>query len=144
MVQIASERIALKKLGRQFQGLCPFHAEKTPSFYINPETSLYFCFGCQRGGDAITFVRELDGLDFPEAVERLAARAGIELRRDEGGGGRERQRRTRLLEAMGAAVDWYHDRLLHAPDAAPARGYLRSRGYDGDVVMLSADPSGWR
>jgi len=133
-VQIASEHIALRKVGRRWSGLCPFHAEKTPSFSINAEEGLYYCFGCQAKGDVIKFVREVDQLDFVEAVERLASRAGIQLRYDDAAEGKDRSRRKRLIEAMEQAVDWYHQRLLSSPDAAAARGYLRSRGYDGDVV----------
>src|ERR671939_722558 len=80
LVALASEHIALKRVGRRFQGLCPFHTEKTPSFSINPELSVFHCFGCNKSGDAITFVREVEHLDFVEAVERLASRAGVTLR----------------------------------------------------------------
>jgi DNA primase len=133
-VQIASEHIALRKVGLRWQGLCPFHAEKTPSFSINAEEGLYYCFGCQASGDTIKFVREVDHLDFVEAVERLAARAGIQLRYDDAAEGKDRKRRSLLTDTMQRAVDWYHQRLLAGPDAGEARGYLRSRGYDGEVV----------
>ena len=133
-VAVASEHIALKRVGRRWIGLCPFHAEKTPSFSVNAEEGLYYCFGCQAKGDVITFVREVEHLDFAEAVERLAAKAGIQLRYDQASEGKDRQRRSRLIEAMERAVEWYHERLLSSPDAAAARGYLRSRGYDGDTV----------
>ena len=75
--------LALKRVGKRFVGLCPFHAEKTPSFNVNPEMGRYYCFGCQASGDAISFVREVEHLDFVDAVERLAARAGITLRYDD-------------------------------------------------------------
>src|SRR3954471_20647688 len=78
-VSLAGEHVGLKKVGRQWQGLCPFHPEKTPSFSVNGEEGLYHCYGCQAGGDAITFVREIEHVDFVEAVERLAARANIQL-----------------------------------------------------------------
>lgn len=145
-VEVASEHLALKRVGRRWVGLCPFHAEKTASFSINAELGLYHCFGCQAKGDVITFVREVEHLDFVEAVERLAAKAGIELRYDEAREGRDRQRRTRLIEAVEAAAEWYHQRLLTGADAAPARAYLRSRGYDGDVVRafrLGWAPTDW-
>jgi DNA primase len=133
-VQVASEHIALRRVGRRYVGLCPFHAEKSPSFSVNAEEGLYYCFGCQAKGDVITFVREVEHLDFAEAVERLAARANIQLRYDDAAEGKDRQRRARLIGAMERAVDWYHERLLSAPDAAVARGYLRSRGYSGETV----------
>src|SRR3954454_14893680 len=145
-VALAGEHIGLKRVGRQWSGLCPFHAEKTPSFSINPELGGYHCFGCGAGGDVISFVREIEHLTFVEAVERLAAPTGIALRYGDRCDGRARQRRQRLLEAMEKAVDWYHSRLLSAPDAAAARGYLRSRGYDGEVVRsfrLGWAPEDW-
>ena len=77
IVGLISERVALKRVGRRYQGLCPFHNEKSASFSVNPELGVYHCFGCQVSGDAITFLRELDHIDFIDAVERLAARAGI-------------------------------------------------------------------
>ena len=143
---VAGEHIALKRAGRRYQGLCPFHAEKSPSFSINAEEGLYYCFGCGVGGDVITFVREIEHLEFAEAVERLAARAGIQIRYDTAAVSEERQRRTRLVEAMTRAVDWYHERLLSGADAKGARNYLRSRGYDGEVVRayrIGWAPEGW-
>ena len=83
LVALAGEHLALKRVGRSVHGLCPFHQEKSPSFTISPEKQVFYCFGCQKSGDAITFVRELEHLDFVEAVERLAARAGITLRYDD-------------------------------------------------------------
>ncbi|MER3453444.1 MAG: DNA primase, partial [Acidimicrobiia bacterium] len=146
LVAIASEHIALKRVGRRFVGLCPFHAEKTPSFSINAELGLYYCFGCGAKGDVITFVRDVEHLDFVGAVEHLAAKTGIALRYDDAVSTRERERRARLVEAMRAAVAWYHRRLLEAPDAGPARAYLRSRGYDRTVVerfKLGWAPEEW-
>ncbi|HEX2042377.1 MAG TPA: DNA primase [Acidimicrobiales bacterium] len=136
LVAIAGEHLALRRVGRRWVGLCPFHPEKTPSFSVSQEEGLYYCFGCGASGDVITFVREVEHTDFAEAVERLAARAGIQPRYDDAAAGAERQRRAALVEAMGRAVEWYHRRLLSAPDAAPARAYLRSRGYDGEVVRF--------
>jgi len=145
-VAVASEHVALRRVGRQWVGLCPFHDEKTPSFAINPEQGLYYCFGCQAGGDAITFLRELEHLGFAEAVERLAGRAGIALRYDDAREGRDRQRRDRLADAVAEAVSWYHQRLLASPDGAAARAYLRSRGYTGELVrrfQLGWAPDEW-
>ena len=135
LVALASEHVALRRVGTRFVGLCPFHTESTPSFSVNAELGLYHCFGCQASGDAITLVRELEHLDFAEAVEKLAGRAGITLRYDEESAGRAHARRSRIYETLAAAVAWYHARLLDAPDAAAARRYLRAeRGYDGEVV----------
>lgn len=134
IVGLISERVALKRVGRRYQGLCPFHNEKSASFSVNPELGVYHCFGCQVSGDAITFLRELDHIDFIDAVERLAARAGITLRYDDAKANQDRQRRSRLVEAVRAAGAIYHERLLTAADAGPARAYLRSRGFDGDAA----------
>jgi DNA primase len=145
IVALISEHALLKKVGRRWSGLCPFHTEKTPSFSVNAEEGFYYCFGCQESGDAITFVRAMDHLDFVDAVRFLADRAGITLHEDREMG-RDHKRRSELLDAMDRAVDWYHERLLRSPDAGPARDYLRSRGYDGDVVRqfrLGWAPDDW-
>ncbi len=146
IVAVISEYVQLKRVGRRWQGLCPFHAEKTPSFSVNAEMGVYHCFGCKASGDAITFVREIEHADFPEAVERLAGKAGIALRYTAPGEGADRQKRGKLTEALEQAVEWYHQRLLTSPDAGQARGYLRHRGYDGDVVRqykLGWAPDDW-
>ncbi len=146
IVALVSERLALKHVGRRFVGLCPFHAEKSGSFSVNPELGLYYCFGCQESGDAITFVRKLDGLDFPEAVERLAARAGITLRYDSQAVSQDRAKKTRLTEAVAESIDYYHRILLDQPAGGRARGYLRSRGFDGDAArkfVLGWAPDGF-
>jgi len=144
IVGLISEQVALKKTGRRWSGLCPFHSEKSPSFSVNAEEGLYYCFGCQKSGDAITFVRETQGLDFIDAVRLLADRAGITLHEDEGGP--DRRDRALLLDAMERAVEFYHQRLLTSPDGGAARIYLRSRGYDGELVRqfrLGWAPDDW-
>jgi DNA primase len=145
IVGLISEHALLKKVGRRWSGLCPFHTEKTPSFSVNAEEGFYYCFGCHASGDAISFVRAVDHLDFVDAVRFLADRAGITLHEDQEAG-RDHKRRSELLDAMERAVAWYHERLLRSPDAGPARDYLRSRGYDGDVVRrfrLGWAPDDW-
>lgn len=146
-VALVGEHLALRRVGTRWVGLCPFHTEKSPSFSVNAEQGLFYCFGCGAKGDAITFVRETEHLDFVEAVEKLAGRAGISLRYDDDSGGRDRQRRNRIYDTLEAAVAWYHQRLLSSPDAAAARAYLRrERGYDGDVVrqyQIGWAPEGW-
>jgi len=145
IVALIGEHAALKRVGRRWSGLCPFHTEKSPSFSVNAEEGFYYCFGCQASGDAITFVRETEHLDFVDAVRLLADRAGVALHED-AEAGKDRKRRTELLDAMERAVEWYHQRLLRAPDAGPARNYLRSRGYNGQVVRqfrLGWAPDQW-
>lgn len=131
---LVGEYVQLRQVGQRWRGLCPFHTEKTGSFYVNVIDGLYHCFGCQASGDVITFVREQEHLGFVEAVERLAAKAGIALTYDQPGENKSRQERKRLVELIERAEDWYHERLLSAPDAAAARAYLRERGFDGDEV----------
>lgn len=146
VVALIGEHVALRRQGRQWSGRCPFHGERTASFYVNAELGVYHCFGCQASGDAITFVRNVEGLGFVEAVERLAERAGIQLAREDQAAAAGRRRRGRLLEAMEAAVEWYHARLLSGPDAGPARQYLRSRGYGSETVRafrLGWAPDDW-
>lgn len=143
---LAGEHLALRRVGMRWVGLCPFHTEKSPSFSVNAELGMYYCFGCGAKGDVITFVREVEHLDFVEAVESLAARAGIALRYDNESTGRDHQRKSRIHETLEAAIAWYHDRLLSAADASAARGYLRGRGYDGEGVRkyrLGWAPDGW-
>ncbi|MGZ6886502.1 MAG: DNA primase [Acidimicrobiia bacterium] len=146
IVGLIGETVALKRSGARFTGLCPFHGEKTASFSVNPQLGFYYCFGCHESGDAITFVRKVDGLDFAEAVERLAARAGITLRYDSAGATQDKRRRERLTAAVQEAVDYYHRLLLEDPAGGRARGYLRSRGFDGDAArrfQLGWSPDGY-
>ena len=145
IVALISEHVALKKSGRRWSGLCPFHGEKTPSFSVNAEEGRYYCFGCRASGDQITFVREMHHLDFLDAVRLLAERAGVEIHDDATTSG-ARKERQELVAAMTDAVEWYHDRLLHAPDARGAREYLRSRGIDGATARhfkLGWAPDEW-
>ncbi len=126
---------ALKRVGRRYVGLCPFHSEKSPSFSVNVEEGLFYCFGCQASGDAISFVRQIEHCDFVEAVEQLAGRAGITIRNDqEAANDATRGHRQALYEALNAAADFYHHYLLENAEAGAARRYLRARGYDGAVV----------
>jgi DNA primase len=146
IVGVMSQYMQLRREGQRWKGLCPFHSEKTPSFSVNANEGVWYCFGCQARGDVITFVREVEHLGFPEAVEWLAARAGITLRYSDRNEAEGRKRRARLFEIMGRAVGWYHERLLSAPDAGAARRYLRERGLDGDVVreyQLGWAPDAW-
>jgi DNA primase len=145
IVALISEYVALKKSGRRWTGLCPFHAEKTPSFSVNAEEGRYYCFGCRASGDQITFVREMQHLDFVDAVRVLADRAGIQLHEDANAGPARKERQEFLL-AMDRAVQWYHERLLNSPDARAAREYLKSRGINGEVArafQLGWAPDEW-
>ena len=134
LVALIGEHTEIKRSGSNWMARCPMHGERTPSLSVSPEKGVYYCFGCQRSGDAITFVQEMDGLDFVGAVESLANRYGIQLRYTTKGEGSTRARKRTLLDAVAKAVDFYHQRLIDGPDAREARAYLRSRGYDGDTV----------
>ena len=146
IVAVITKYTQLRRSGQRWVGLCPFHAEKTPSFNVNQELGLYRCWGCQVRGDVITFVREVEHLDFVGAVELLAGWAGMTLRYSDQGEGESRQRRHKLVAAVERAVDWYHERLLSAPDASVARKYLRERGLSGEEVRafrVGWAPDGW-
>lgn len=135
--------------GGSLKGLCPFHDEKSPSFNVTPAKNLYYCFGCAEGGDVISFVQQIDGLSFTEAVESLAQQTGIVLRYEEGGGRstsrRDEGKRKRLLDAHRAAAEFYAEQLL-SPGAATARQFLTDRGFyrpHAERFGLGYAPAGW-
>ena len=146
--EVVGEYLQLRNAGGgSLKGLCPFHDEKTPSFNVTPARGLWYCFSCADGGDVIKFVERIDSLSFPEAVERLAARAGIELRYEQGGHvpGQEQSQRRRLLEAHKAAADFYAERL-HTLTARPAREFLSERGFelaDAERFGVGYSPPEW-
>ena len=134
LVGIVSQYVALRKVGHRFSGLCPFHNEKTPSFSVNAEEGFFYCFGCQKSGDAITFVREIEHLDFVGAVEWLANRMGIALRYTDASDGAARKERKELSDLLEKAADFYHQTLRAGKEAGKVRSYLRSRGFDSETV----------
>lgn len=133
VVELVESVTTVKKAGRSFKAICPFHQEKTPSMSLDPARGLFHCFGCGKGGDVFAFIMESQALDFSEAVEELARRSGITLKRDPKEAAR-RGRRATLVEAVRMAGEFYADRLKTAPDAGAARAYLRSRGYGTEVI----------
>ncbi len=145
---VVSEYLQLRNAGGgNLKGLCPFHDEKSPSFQVSPGKGLFHCFGCQEGGDTIAFVMKIDHLSFSETVERLAAKAGITLRYEEGGYNPSHQRgeRIRLIEAHQAAADFYV-RALESPEAEIGRKFLAERGFDQDAAThfrVGYSPAGW-
>lgn len=130
LVALASERVVLKQKGRLFWGCCPFHDEKTPSFKIDPDTQLWHCFGCGKGGNVFNFVMESEHLEFPEAVRMLADRAHIDIK-ETGGSGVPRSMRERMMLACKETEDFYHLQLMRSRDrgAASARSYLHGRSF---------------
>ncbi|MEV5434642.1 DNA primase [Streptomyces sp. NPDC052682] len=146
---VVSEYLQLRGAGGgNLKGLCPFHDEKSPSFQVSPSKGLFHCFGCQEGGDTITFVMKIDHLSFSEAVERLAAQAGITLRYEEGGYNPTHQRgeRIRLVEAHKLAAEWYAEQLATSPEAETGRIFLAERGFDQAAAVhfgVGYSPQGW-
>ena len=143
LVDVVGDRVRLKKQGRRFVGLCPFHNEKTPSFSVDPNEGLYYCFGCRRGGDVFKFVEEVEGVGFLDSVRLLADRAGIPI--EEAGGGPESDRRASLHAALRFAAGFYFDQLK---TDAGARGlaYLQGRGFTKETVVtfgIGVAPAGW-
>ncbi|MCI0425660.1 MAG: DNA primase [Actinobacteria bacterium] len=133
IVDLVSEVTKVKKTGRSFMAICPFHEEKTPSMSVDRAKGLYHCFGCGEGGDVFTFVEKTQGVGFADAMEILARRAGITLTQEPDQAQRS-GRRAEAVDAIRRAVEVYHDRLKRSPDAGPARAYLRSRGYEVSVI----------
>ncbi|HEX9302928.1 MAG TPA: DNA primase [Thermoanaerobaculia bacterium] len=143
IVEVVSEHTRLKKAGRSWKGLCPFHNERTPSFTVDRDKGLYHCFGCGAGGDVIHFLRQIDRLDFPEAVEALASRFGVEIGRRATRGPRDEQR-EKLLGAVAAAQRFYAAEL--AKPGNPAAAYLEERAVPGTVAKVLGvgyAPPGW-
>lgn len=132
IVEVISERVAVKKAGRNFKGLCPFHSEKTPSFNINPQRQIYHCFGCGAGGNVISFLMEFEKIGFIEAIKELAARAGIALPERAGSDWRE-EKYDPVYKAN--AFAWRHFRECYLSDAGrPAREYCAQRGLGEEVT----------
>jgi DNA primase len=126
IVAFINEKVPLKKAGRNFKGLCPFHGEKTPSFFVSPDMQYYKCFGCGAAGDVISFVMQFDGLTFPEALEQLAERVGVRLTKTEATSG-EKQRQQ-VLELLHITSEYYHYLLTTHPVGKKALAYLKDRG----------------
>jgi DNA primase len=148
MVQLVGAKTDLRRVGSRWTGLCPFHDERTPSFSVNAEEKLYYCFGCGEGGDAFKFVQQTEALEFQEAVELLAERSGVRVERQEDDPKAEqrRRRRERLHSLLDRAARFYASYLRDSAEAAPARKYLASRGLSVDVLAefrVGYSPSAW-
>jgi DNA primase len=145
IVELLEGVTTVKKTGRTYKAICPFHQEKTPSLSIDVSQGLFHCFGCGVGGDVFKFVEMTQGLGFNESVEYLASRAGVTLQRDPAAAKRRGEREA-MVDAVRLAVEFYNERLRTGPDAGRARAYLRGRGYDGEVIdrfQLGYSPGGW-
>lgn len=130
---VIASYVNLKRAGSNYQGLCPFHSEKTPSFTVFPNTETFHCFGCGAGGDVISFIMRAENLEYPGAVEFLAKRAGLEMPEEAGGAGSETVKRSRMYE-MNRAAAVFFNKMLYAPESEPAREYLKQRGLSSAAV----------
>jgi DNA primase len=148
MVALVGGKTDLRRVGSRWTGLCPFHDERTPSFSVNAEEKLFYCFGCGAKGDAIAFVRETEALDFREAVELLAERHGVELQleREDPRAEERRRRRERLLSLLDRTTRFYSTYLWESAEAGAAREYLAGRGLSEEVLKqfrVGYSPSAW-
>jgi len=147
LVEVVGEYVTLKKAGKNYKGLCPFHQEKTPSFSVSPEKNLYYCFGCGAGGNAFNFIMEMENIPFKEALELLARRQGIELESKD----QEKERATRrkkdlMFELYRLVARFYQYILLESPAGEKGRRYLEERGYPLEWAGekgLGLAPPGW-
>ena len=148
IVDVISEHVQLKKQGKNFSGLCPFHGEKTPSFSVSPDKQLYHCFGCGTGGNVFSFLMELEGLSFMETVQRLAERNNITLPEtvSKAEDSSKDERLTPFYEAHSLAAKYYHYVLVETDEGKPAREYLRKRGFTQaaiDQFQVGFAPDSW-
>jgi DNA primase len=148
-VDLVSTRTELRRAGpRSYEGLCPFHDERTPSFSVEPVEKVYYCFGCQASGDVFTFVQETEGVDFKGAMELLADRAGIELQleKEDPQEAKLRARRERLLDLLSRTSSYYERYLWDSSEAAHARSYMEQRGLGEEILKafrVGYAPSAW-
>uniref|UniRef100_A0A831UAU1 DNA primase n=1 Tax=Geobacter metallireducens TaxID=28232 RepID=A0A831UAU1_GEOME len=148
ILDVVSDYVSLRKSGANYQGLCPFHGEKTPSFNVNPARGIFHCFGCGVGGNAITFIARMEGLSFPEAVKFLAKRVGVEIE-DRPFSAAEKRRQDEREELYGVvemAVGLYREALERSEEGAVARRYLEGRGVDkatAEAYRLGFAPDRW-
>jgi DNA primase len=146
IVDIIGEMVPLKKSGRDYKANCPFHEERTPSFYVVPDKGFYKCFGCSKSGDVFSFVMERMGLDFVEAVKYVAGRCGVEVRETSRQREEEDPHRP-LYEVNAFARQWFRERLVDPATGAEAQAYLLARGIDADTAErfgLGYAPDEWR
>jgi DNA primase len=150
IVDVVESRIKLRKTGKNYSGLCPFHNEKSPSFTVEPDKQFYYCFGCGAGGNAIGFVMNYENLDFPEAIESIAHGMGLEVPRESVGSAAAQQQRKavqeNLYDILKSAATWYQRQLRTHPERQRAVDYLKGRQLSGEIARdfgLGFAPPGW-
>lgn len=148
IVDIVSEFVLLKKAGRNFVGLCPFHSEKTPSFTVSPEKQIFYCFGCGVGGNLFSFLMKHNGISFPEAVKMIAGRYGIEIPDQKLSPIQEKRmsERESLFDVNRKALDFFRNVLFNSSEGKRAMTYLEKRGLEEKTICrfnLGYAPSGW-
>jgi DNA primase catalytic core len=135
IVEVIGGYVRLQRAGRDYKGLCPFHSEKTPSFTVSHEKQVWFCFGCNEGGDMLSFVQKAEAMEFPQALQMLAEKAGVELEEHSGGGGRKRaQERQRAKEVNDLAAQYFHHILLNHRAGSRGLRYLEKRGIEAETI----------
>lgn len=148
VLDVVGDYVGLRKRGRNWVGLCPFHSEKTPSFTVSPEKGMFYCFGCAKGGNVFTFLMEMESFSFEEAVRTLAGRYGIKIpeRPPSPSDKKKRREKEDIAAALEEAARFYGDKLLRSEEGAEAREYLQSRGFDINIskaFRLGWAPKGW-
>jgi DNA primase len=149
IVEVIGSYFPLKRAGTNFKALCPFHQEKTPSFTVSPQRQTFHCFGCGAGGSVFRFVMDYEHLDFPSAVRKLAARAGIPVIEERGARSEDtgqHETRRALLQLHAEATEWFHENLVKGKGGLPARDYLKKRGIDSRIAddwQIGFAPDSW-
>ncbi|MEA3450220.1 MAG: DNA primase, partial [Patescibacteria group bacterium] len=143
IVDVLKEYIQLKPAGMNFRAICPFHREKTPSFMVSPDKQIYHCFGCGKSGDIFSFVMEIEGIDFREALRVLAPKAGVALRRVDP---KVQSQRNRIMDILDWSRRYYYEQLLSSKEASQAREYLKKRGLSKEAIeewQIGYSPDSW-
>jgi len=147
VAEVIGEYVKLEKAGVNYKALCPFHNEKTPSFTVNTERNFWYCFGCQEGGDIFNFVQKIEGLDFREALEKLASRANVELPRYNPQAKKEKSQKQKALEVLELTTRIYQQQLIKNKKSPEVLKYLKSRGFTKESITdfkIGYAPAGWR
>ena len=148
IVDIVGASVTLRKTGKNYSGLCPFHQEKTPSFSVEPDKQFYYCFGCGKGGNAIGFVMDYENIEYPQAIESLANSMGIEVPREESAKHQKQREVSQVIfEVLQKASKFYQQQLRQHPDKNTVISYLKDRGLSGEIARdfkLGFAPPGWQ